>query len=25
VGRLPGVLRLGPGDDREEIWMRRAL
>jgi len=25
VARLPGILRLAPGDDREEIWMRRAL
>ena len=25
VARLPGILRLGPGDDREEIWMRRVL
>jgi GNAT superfamily N-acetyltransferase len=25
VGRFPGVLRLAPGDDRDEIWMRRTL
>jgi GNAT superfamily N-acetyltransferase len=25
VGRLPGALRLGPGDDRDEIYMWRPL
>jgi len=25
VGRFPGVLRLGAGEDRDEIWMRRTL
>jgi GNAT superfamily N-acetyltransferase len=25
VGRMPGVIRVGPGDDREEILLRRAL
>jgi GNAT superfamily N-acetyltransferase len=25
VGRLPGAIRLGPGDDREEILMWRRL
>jgi GNAT superfamily N-acetyltransferase len=25
VGRLPGAIRLGPGDDREEILLQRPL
>jgi GNAT superfamily N-acetyltransferase len=25
VGRFPGALRLAPGDDRDEIWMRFVL
>jgi hypothetical protein len=25
VGRLPGALRVGPGDDRDEIVFWRAL
>jgi len=25
VGRFPGALRLAPGDDREELWMRLTL
>jgi GNAT superfamily N-acetyltransferase len=25
VGRMPGAIRLAPGDDREEILLRRAL
>lgn len=25
VGRFPGALRLGPGDDRDELWMRYVL
>jgi GNAT superfamily N-acetyltransferase len=25
VGRFPRALRLGPGDDRDELWMRVTL
>jgi GNAT superfamily N-acetyltransferase len=25
VGRFPGALRLAPGDDRDELWMRFSL
>lgn len=25
VGRIPAAIRLADGDDRDEIWMRRAL